>query len=373
MGYFDVAVTALRRGLSLGGDLDAAASMTRELSVALVITRQFLPAARELLRFLSHHPTMWPSLIADAVTFMASVPAAGVYGPLSREASQLLIDFGELLIKLEVEFLALTPSDTSIKKLKISFTHEAPYMWALIASAKGSLFATAAASAAANLLFVAASSASNVSPSMRSQTWNVLGHFLHEVGGERTDAMTALGTASRLRDEAYVGAMSASDVVEHVRVTARAESSSSASKDSPVSGTKIFVYSLPPVWNVVMHGLNTDQCRYSIYGAEIFIHEQLIMSPYVTRNASEATHFFVPFYSSCMMSSRFVRPGPGRPNNDVDIGKVLLPSTCRLLFTHHPGAVMREVKEVQAFIQVVSASICASLTQVLISAQSSLV
>jgi hypothetical protein len=57
MGYLDVAIVALRRGLSLGGDLDAMASMTRELSIALVITRQFGIAALEMLRFLSRNPS----------------------------------------------------------------------------------------------------------------------------------------------------------------------------------------------------------------------------------------------------------------------------------------------------------------------------
>jgi hypothetical protein len=132
--------------------------------------------------------------------------------------------------------------------------------------------------------------------------------------------MMALGSALRLRDEAIAGAISLADLAEHARATIEAETTPSSGKDGSLSGMKIFVYSLPPVWNTVMQGLNTDQCRFSIYGAEIFIHEQLLMSPYVTRNASQATHFFVPFYSSCMMSSRFVRPGPGRPNNDVDIG-----------------------------------------------------
>ena len=323
MGYFDAAISALRRGLSLGGDSDVAASMTRELSVALVITRQFEPAARELLRFLSRHPMSWPALIADAVTFIASVPAAAFSAPLSPRVSQLLVDFGKMFIKLQEEHAALgMVAESSNKHHSITLTRDAPYMWSMIANSQGTEFAAKAASAAANLLRMAVSAESNLAPSTRAQTWNVLGHFLHEVGGDRSEAMMALGTASRLRDEAIAGSLSPLDVAEHVRATLHVETSSSAAKDSPLSGMKVFVYSLPPVWNTVMQGLNTDQCRYSIYGAEIFIHEQLIMSPYVTRNASQATHFFVPFYSSCMMSSRFVRPGPGRPNNDVDIGDV---------------------------------------------------
>jgi hypothetical protein len=322
MGYFDNAITALRRGLSLGGDLDAAASMTRELTVALVITREFEPAARELLRFLSRQPDAWPALIADAVTLMASVPASATATSLSRQASQLLVDFGAMFIKLAQEMRVTMASASGEKKHKVSITNDAPYVWAAVANSKGSQFAAAAASAAADLLFVAASSGSNLPPSTRTHTWNVLGHFLHEVGGDRFDAMIALGSASRLRDEAIMGSISVADLTENVRATMDAEASSSSGKDSLLAGMKIFVYSLPPAWNTVMHGLNTDQCRFSIYGTEIFIHEQLIMSPYVTRNASQATHFFVPFYSSCMMSSRFVRPGPGRPNNDVDIGDV---------------------------------------------------
>jgi hypothetical protein len=322
MGYFDAAITALRRGLSLGGESDAAASMTHELGVALVITRQYEAAARELLRFLSRNRIAWPALIADAVTFIASVPAGELSAPLSPETSQLLVDFGNLLIEIEENEARTMMATNAIKKHKIIITHDAPLMWAAISKSKGSQFAAKAAAAAANLLFAAVSPESNVPPSTRAQTWNVLGHFLHEVGGDRSEAMMALGTASRLRDEGIAGAVSATDLEEHVRATVHAETSSAAGKDSQLSGMKVFVYSLPPVWNTVMLGLNTDQCRYSIYGAEIFIHEQLVMSPYVTRNASQATHFFVPFYSSCMMSSRFVRPGPGRPNNDVDIGNV---------------------------------------------------
>jgi hypothetical protein len=325
MGYFDDAISALRRGLSIGGDLDATASMTRELSVALVITRQFEAAARQLLLFLSRQPMAFPALIADAVTFAASVPAAASSLPLSHNTSKLLVDFGQLFINLEeVEVRAMKAGASEAKKHKITLTNDAPRMWAVIADAKGPLFAAKAASAAANLLHIAASSTSSLSPSTRSQTWNILGHFLHEVGGDRMDAVMALGTASRSRDEAVAGAMSEPHLAELARAAADAEASSSSSvgKEGALSGMRIFVYSLPPVWNTVLQGLNTDQCRYSIYGAEIFIHEQLIMSPYVTRNASQATHFFVPFYSSCMMSSRFVKPGPGRPNNDVDIGNV---------------------------------------------------
>ena len=323
MGYFDTAIIALRRGLSLGGDLDAAASMTRELTVALVITREFEVAAREMLRFLSRQPMAWPALIADAVTLMASVPASSFAASLSRGASQLLVDFADMFINLvQGEMRNIVASASGEKKHKIYITHDAPHVWAAVANSKGSQFAAVAAGAAADLLFAAASSGSNLPHSTRAQTWNVLGHFLHEVGGDRFDAMMALGSASRLRDEAIVASISAPDLSDHVRATLNAEVSSSAGKDNALDGMKIFVYSLPPAWNTVMHGLNTDQCRFSIYGAEIFIHEQLIMSPYVTRNASQATHFFVPFYSSCMMSSRFVRPGPGRPNNDVDIGIV---------------------------------------------------
>jgi hypothetical protein len=331
MGYFDGAIAALRRGLSLGGDSDAAASMTRELSVALVITRQFEAASRELLRFLSRNPTAWPALIADAVTFMASVPAGDASIPLGPETSRLLVDFGKLLIKLDEDEAQKMVATSVTKRHKITVARDAPYVWAAIAKAEGPQFAAKAASAAANLLSAAASADFNVPSSTREQTWNVLGHFLHEVGGERFEAMMALGTASRLRDEKIAGAMSARDLAEYVRATIQAEAPSPAGKASPLSGMKVFVYSLPPVWNTVMQGLNTDQCRYSIYGAEIFIHEQLIMSPYVTRNASEATHFYVPFYSSCMMSSRFVRPGPGRPNNDVDIGNLTSSITCHLL------------------------------------------
>jgi hypothetical protein len=320
MGHFDVAVSALRRGLSLEGELDVAASMTRELSVALVISRQFELAAREMLQFLSRHPSAWPALIADAVSLMLSVPAGARVPRLRHENSQLLIDFGTMLIELEeAEARTMLTNSGANKKHVIAFSHDAPYIWAVITNLKGPSFAAAAASAAANLLSLAASSGSNLSPNSRAQTWNVLGHFLHEVGGERSDAMMALGTASRLRDDAIAGAMSAKGLAEHVQNTMQAETASSSGKDGPLSSIKVFVYSLPPVWNTVMQGLNTEQCRFSIYGAEIFIHEQLVMSPYVTRNASQATHFFVPFYSSCMMSSRFVRPGPGRPNNDVDI------------------------------------------------------
>ena len=206
MGYFDDAVSALRRGLSIGGDLDATASMTRELSVALVITRQFEAAARQLLLFLTRHPTAFPALIADAVTFAASVPAAASSLPLSHNSSKLLVDFGQLFINVEEEEAramkagasAMKAGASEAKKHKIELTNDAPHMWAVIAGAKGALFAAKAASAAANLLHIAAASTPSLPPTTRSHTWNVLGHFLHEVGGDRLDAVMALGTAALL-------------------------------------------------------------------------------------------------------------------------------------------------------------------------------
>jgi len=51
------------------------------------------------------------------------------------------------------------------------------------------------------------------------------------------------------------------------------------------------------------------------------LHEALLASPMLTLDPGEADLFFVPFYASCFLSSSFVRPGPGFPDNDVDIGK----------------------------------------------------
>jgi len=41
----------------------------------------------------------------------------------------------------------------------------------------------------------------------------------------------------------------------------------------------------------------------------------------LTLDPEEADLFFVPLYASCYMSSNFVKPGPGWPDNDVDIGE----------------------------------------------------
>ena len=57
------------------------------------------------------------------------------------------------------------------------------------------------------------------------------------------------------------------------------------------------------------------------------IHEQMLLSPHLTLDPAKADLFLVPFYSSCYMSSNFVKPGPGWPDNDVDIGKTLLASS----------------------------------------------
>jgi hypothetical protein len=56
--------------------------------------------------------------------------------------------------------------------------------------------------------------------------------------------------------------------------------------------------------------LRNCRCRYIIYSSEVYIHEQLLISPHLTLDPHEADLFFVPFYSSCFMSSNFVKPGP---------------------------------------------------------------
>ena len=84
---------------------------------------------------------------------------------------------------------------------------------------------------------------------------------------------------------------------------------------------KIFVYDLPSKWNAGLLGLNMQQCRQSIYSAEVHVHEQLLVSASLTLDPAEADVFYIPLYAACHMSSNFVKPGPGWPDNDVDIGK----------------------------------------------------
>ena len=67
------------------------------------------------------------------------------------------------------------------------------------------------------------------------------------------------------------------------------------------------------------HGRHTNTAHRA--NEQVFLHEALLASPMLTLDPEEADLFFVPFYASCFLSSSFVRPGPGFPDNDVDIGK----------------------------------------------------
>ena len=52
---------------------------------------------------------------------------------------------------------------------------------------------------------------------------------------------------------------------------------------------KIFVYDLPSKWNAGLLGLNMQQCRQSIYSAEVHVHEQLLVSTSLTRVTRPST------------------------------------------------------------------------------------
>jgi len=70
---------------------------------------------------------------------------------------------------------------------------------------------------------------------------------------------------------------------------------------------KIFVYELPPDFNTNLLDPAIPRfydCRTSMYGAEIIIHEQMLKSPFRTKNPEEADLFFVPLYTSCFRSIR---------------------------------------------------------------------
>jgi len=129
--------------------------------------------------------------------------------------------------------------------------------------------------------------------------------LLYKIRGARALAQRAFGAAFAARDTALGRPSPAVD-------------------PPPADGTgglKIFVYDLPSRWNAGLLALNMVQCRQSIYASEVYIHEQLLLSPSLTLDAREADLFFIPVYASCLMSSTFVKPGPGWPDNDVDVGK----------------------------------------------------
>ncbi|EKX50224.1 hypothetical protein GUITHDRAFT_104038 [Guillardia theta CCMP2712] len=114
---------------------------------------------------------------------------------------------------------------------------------------------------------------------------------------------------------------------QHFRQSVSLRDQGQSKGDSPARGKKkrrkmkVFVYDIHPQWNSAMLSLNMQQCRNSIYAAEVYIHEQLLLSDSLTLDPGAADLFFIPLYAACFLSSHFVRPGPGWPDNDVDIGK----------------------------------------------------
>jgi hypothetical protein len=70
---------------------------------------------------------------------------------------------------------------------------------------------------------------------------------------------------------------------------------------------KIYVYELPPDFNTNLLDPEVPRfydCRESMYGAEILIHEQLLQSPFRTMDPEAANLFYLPIYTSCFRSVR---------------------------------------------------------------------
>eukprot|EP01094_Clydonella_sp_ATCC50884_P004003 TRINITY_DN13092_c0_g1_i1.p1 TRINITY_DN13092_c0_g1~~TRINITY_DN13092_c0_g1_i1.p1 ORF type:complete len:617 (+),score=178.97 TRINITY_DN13092_c0_g1_i1:48-1853(+) len=70
---------------------------------------------------------------------------------------------------------------------------------------------------------------------------------------------------------------------------------------------KIFVYPMPDefthrqLW-ATQHGAKSD-CELSMFSSEIIIHRALLLSRYITFDASDADFFFVPVYGACFMKN----------------------------------------------------------------------
>eukprot|EP00039_Didymoeca_costata_P014184 m.226521 g.226521 ORF g.226521 m.226521 type:complete len:486 (-) comp15965_c0_seq7:4886-6343(-) len=82
---------------------------------------------------------------------------------------------------------------------------------------------------------------------------------------------------------------------------------SNSPKGPWISRLKIFVYDLPGDFNVNLLDPEVPRfydCRDSMYGVEVLMHEYLLQSPYRTMDPEEADYFFVPLYTSCFRAVR---------------------------------------------------------------------
>ena len=72
-----------------------------------------------------------------------------------------------------------------------------------------------------------------------------------------------------------------------------------------MSDLKIYVYNLPPDFNTNMLDPQLPRkfdCRQSMYGAEVLLHERMLNSKQRTEDPAEADLFYVPVYMSCYRS-----------------------------------------------------------------------
>lgn len=72
----------------------------------------------------------------------------------------------------------------------------------------------------------------------------------------------------------------------------------------PKHQLKIYVYDLPQLYNHQI-AARKPWCDKEAFGTEIYIHEALLASPYITKNPEEAHLFFVPVYSACIVYRNF--------------------------------------------------------------------
>jgi hypothetical protein len=73
---------------------------------------------------------------------------------------------------------------------------------------------------------------------------------------------------------------------------------------SEPSHPKIFVYELPHQFNHQI-AARKPWCEQEAFGTEILLHEQMLASPHRTLDPEEASLFFVPVYSACIVYKNF--------------------------------------------------------------------
>lgn len=69
---------------------------------------------------------------------------------------------------------------------------------------------------------------------------------------------------------------------------------------SPPSSFKIYVYDLPPNFNLDI-ARKRPYCERGAFGTGIFIHKQLQQSVYRTHDPEEADLFYIPVYATCLV------------------------------------------------------------------------